>query len=298
MTTGVAVRQSGFAIMDKPVGITSFSLLASLGRTLGPATKSGHAGTLDSFASGVLICLFGRYTRLSDYFMSTSKGYQADILFGEETDTLDPTGAVVARGPVPTSEALHAALAGFGGDIMQAPPAYSAVHIDGQRAYERARKGQDVKPAPRPVTIHALDLVSYDGGIARINVSCSKGTYIRSLARDIALAAGSRGRLSALRRTFSGPFTVERATAVDDFGPESLLTLDQSIASALGLGVVRLSDEEAGVFSNGLPLFRLAAFSKLETVSPAAVFGPGERLLGIVTKLVAGWHYAFVMGNA
>lgn len=298
MTTGVAARQSGFAIMDKPVGITSFALLASLGRRMGPQTKSGHAGTLDSFASGVLLCLFGRYTRLSDYFMSTSKGYQADILFGEETDTLDPNGAVVARGPVPPFEALKAALAGFRGDIMQAPPAYSAVHIDGQRAYQRARKGEDVQPEPRPVTIHALDLVSYDNGVARINVSCSKGTYIRSLARDIALAAGSRGRLSALRRTFSGPFTVEHATAIDSFGPESLMTLDRSCADALGLGVVCLSEEEAAVFSNGLPLFRLASFLKLETVSPAAVFAPDERLLGIVTKPGAVWHYAFVLGNA
>lgn len=298
MTTGVAVRQSGFAIIDKPVGITSFSLLASLGRRLGPQAKSGHAGTLDSFASGVLICLFGRYTRLSDYFMSTAKGYQADILFGEETDTLDPHGAVVARGPLPTAAALDDALAGFRGEIMQAPPAYSAVHIDGQRAYERARKGQDVRPEPRPVTIAALELESYDNGVARIRVACSKGTYIRSLARDIALAAGSRGRLAALRRTFSGPFAVENAIAADDFGPESLRTLDRSIAGALGLGVVQLSDEEAAVFSNGLPLFRLASFSRLSIESPAAVFASDERFLGIVSRRGAVWQYDFVMGNA
>jgi len=297
VTDGVAIRHSGFAIIDKPVGPTSYSLLSGLGRRLGPGTKSGHAGTLDSFASGVLVCLFGRYTRLSDYFMGTRKGYEADILFGEETDTLDPNGEVIAQGPIPSMDALEVALAGFRGDILQAPPAYSAVHIDGERAYERARKGQDVRPEPRPVTIHALDLLSYECGIARVRVACSKGTYIRSLARDIAIACGSRGRLSALRRTSSGPFGVEEATDVDHFGPDSIMLLDESHARDLGLGVVRLSHEESSVFVHGLPLFRLASFSTLDAVSPMAVFAQDSRLLGIVVKKETVWQYAFVMGD-
>jgi len=297
VTDGVAIRHSGFAIIDKPVGPTSFSLLSALGRRLGPGTKSGHAGTLDSFASGVLVCLFGRYTRLSDYFMGTRKGYEADILFGEETDTLDPNGEVIAQGPIPSMDALKVALAGFRGDILQAPPAYSAVHIDGERAYERARRGQDVRPEPRPVTIHALDLLTYEGGVARVRVACSKGTYIRSLARDIAIACGSRGRLSALRRTSSGPFRVEEATDVDHFGPDSIMVLDESHAKDLGLGVVRLSLEESRVFVHGLPLFRLASFSTLDAVSPMAVFAQDSRLLGIVVKKETVWQYAFVMGD-
>jgi tRNA pseudouridine55 synthase len=297
VTNGVETRHSGFAIIDKPVGTTSFSVLSSLGRRLGRDTKSGHAGTLDSFASGVLVCLFGRYTRLSDYFMGTRKGYEADILFGEETDTLDPSGKVIAHGPIPSLDALEAVLGGFRGDIMQAPPVYSAVHIDGQRAYERARKGQDVRPVPRPVTIHDLNLLSYDNGVARIGVSCSKGTYIRSLGRDIALACGSRGRLSALRRTFSGPFRVEDATGVDHFGTDSIMTLDESHAKDLGLGAMRLSDEEARVFLHGLPLFRLASFSALDARSPLAVFDKDARLLGIVTRRESTWQYAFVMGD-
>jgi len=297
VTDGVSIRHSGFAIIDKPVGPTSFSLLSALGRRLGPGTKSGHAGTLDSFASGVLVCLFGRYTRLSDYFMGTRKGYEADILFGEETDTLDPNGEVIAQGPIPSMDALEEALAGFRGDILQAPPAYSAVHIDGERAYERARKGQDVRPEPRPVTIHALDLLSYEGGVARVRVACSKGTYIRSLARDIAVACGSRGRLSALRRISSGPFKVEEATDVDHFGSDSIMVLDESHAKDLGLGVVRLSLEESRVFVHGLPLFRLASFSALDAVSPMAVFAQDSRLLGIVVKKETAWQYAFVMGD-
>ncbi len=288
---------SGFAIVDKPVGMTSFKFLATLGRKLGDHVKSGHAGTLDSFASGVLVCLFGRYTRLSDYFMGTGKGYEADVLFGEETDTLDPEGSVVATAPVPTLAALEAVLPAFRGAILQAPPAYSAVHIDGERAYERARKGQDVQPKPRPVTIHALELLSYEAGIARVRISCSKGTYIRSLARDIAIACGSRGRLSALRRTGSGLFNIADAIRPDDFGPDSLRVLTPDVATGLGLGVIQLEHEESKAFSNGLPLFRLQTFNALESLVPVAVFGPDSSPLGVVSRMGTDWKYAFVMGS-
>lgn len=288
---------SGFAVIDKPVGMTSFKFLASLSRILGDRIKSGHAGTLDSFASGVLVCLFGRYTRLSDYFMGAGKGYEADILLGEETDTLDPEGSVIATSPLPTLQALEAALPAFRGNILQAPPAYSAVHIDGERAYERALKGQDVRPKARPVTIDALELLSYDAGIARIRVLCSKGTYIRSLARDLALACGSRGRLSALKRTHSGPFNIAEATKPEEFGPETLRVLTPGYANGLGLGVQRLGHDESKAFSNGLPLFRLETFAALEGVSPVAVFGPDDSPLGIVTRSGAAWKYAFVLGS-
>lgn len=288
---------SGFAVMDKPEGVTSFKFLSTLGRKLGDHIKSGHAGTLDSFAGGVLVCLFGRYTRLSDYFMGAGKGYEAEILLGEETDTLDPEGAVVATAPVPTLIALEAVLPSFRGTIMQAPPAYSAVHIDGERAYERARKGQDVQPKSRPVTIDALDLLSYEAGVARIRVVCSKGTYIRSLARDIALACGSRGRLSALRRTHSGPFSIAEAIRPEDFGAGSLRVLTPGYATGLGLGVVQLERDETKAFSNGLPLFRLDTFADLESSVPVAVFGPESLPLGIVSRSGSSWKYAFVLGS-
>jgi len=288
---------SGFAIVDKPVGMTSFKFLSSLGQKLGGHVKSGHAGTLDSFASGVLVCLFGRYTRLSDYFMGTGKVYEADVLFGEETDTLDPEGSVVATAPVPTLAALEAVLPAFRGDILQSPPAYSAVHIDGERAYERVRKGQDVQPIPRPVTIHSLELLSYEAGIARVSISCSKGTYIRSLARDIAIACGSRGRLSALRRTGSGLFNIADSIRPADFGLESLRVLTPDVATGLGLGIVQLEPEESKAFTNGLPLFRLHTFNALDSLVPVAVFGPEGLPLGVVTRIGTEWKYAFVMGS-
>lgn len=302
MTDGPSSPGSGFAVVDKPEGVTSYKFIATLGRRLGDRVKSGHAGTLDSFASGVLVCLFGRYTRLSDYFMGAGKGYEASVLFGEETDTLDPEGSVVATAPAPSLDALEAVLPAFRGDILQAPPAYSAVHVNGERAYERALRGEDVRPALRPVTIRSLELLSYEGGVARLRVSCTKGTYIRSLARDIALACGSRGRLAALRRTFSGPFSADTAVQADDFGPGSLRVLSESDAQGLGLRVVRLPGDEVRAFSNGLPLFRLATFAGLGGNGPIAAFDEAERLLGVVfrsdgSRSSGAWRYSFVLGG-
>jgi len=289
---------SGFAILDKPEGLTSFKFLSSLGRAVGPSVRHGHAGTLDSFASGVLVCLFGRYTRLSDFFMGAGKGYEADVLFGEETDTLDPEGRIIGTGPIPSLSSLEAALPSFRGDISQAPPAYSAVHIDGERAYERALKGQDVRPKARPVTIESLSLLSYESGIARLSIRCSKGTYVRSLARDIALACGTRGRLSALRRTFSGPFTAEDAISAQGFGAESLRELTRDDATGLGLASMSIGPEEERAFLNGLPLFRLASFSSLGGDGPFAVFSSSGSPLGIVARSGTAWRYAVVLGGA
>ncbi len=290
---------NGFAVLDKPVGVTSHSFLSSMARRLGPRVKSGHAGTLDSFASGVLICLFGRYTRLSDYFMCASKGYDADVLLGEETDTLDPSGRVVASAAPPSLAALEAALPSFRGDILQAPPAFSSVHIDGRRAYELALRGEAVEPKARPVTIGSLELLSYDGRMARLRVACSKGTYIRSLARDLGLAAGSRGRLQALRRTFSGPFAVESAVPPEAFGPGSLRALDAEGASGLGLRAIALDPAEALAFRKGLPLYRIASFASAPSrpSENVAAFDEEGVLLGIAQGQGTGWRYAFVLGG-
>ena len=289
----------GYAVVDKPAGLTSHRLLADIGRTLeartGAPVKLGHAGTLDSFATGVLICLFGRYTRLSDFFMGAGKGYEAVVAFGAETDTLDPSGSVVAEGPPPDRAALEAALPRFRGAIMQAPPAYSAVHVDGERAWERALRGEAVAPRERPVTVGELELLDYADGRARIRVSCSKGTYVRSLARDIALACGSRSHLAALRRTFSGPFRVEDAVAPDAFDASAIRCLTLADASGLGLAVESLAEPDAGAFAHGLPLFRVKAFKGREGDGrPVAAFGPGEAFLGIATGNSGAWRYAVV----
>lgn len=298
MTKVSAPSLSGYAILDKPPGITSFRFLSQLSRTLGAHVKAGHAGTLDSFATGVLVCLFGGYTRLSDYCMGMSKGYEADILFGEETDTLDPQGTVVASAPIPSIQALESCLPVFRGNIMQSPPAYSAVHINGERASERARKGEDVRPRARPVSIHALELLSFESGIAKIRVECSKGTYIRSLARDIALACDSRGRLAKLKRTFSGPFSLSDAYASSDFGLDSIRTLSEHDALGLGLEPMTLEAKDERPFLNGLPISRFEFSSTMNGRVPRAVFGNAGSFLGVLIPSGDGWKYGFVLGGS
>lgn len=301
----------GFCVVDKPSGLTSHKFLAPMKRSLGPKAKLGHAGTLDSFASGVLIALFGRYTRLSDYFMAAGKGYDALVRFGAETDTLDPGGRLVAEAPIPSREALERALPLFRGAVMQAPPAYSAVHIDGERAYARALRGETVEMKARPVTVSSLELLSYAGSDAALRIACSKGTYIRSLARDIALACGSRGHLVALRRTFSGPFRVEDAIAPEAVQAVSMRRLDEAMAGGLGLATARLGAEAARSFARGVPLHKIDEFkAAAETAScpfaaaPAesaaeprflAVFGQDGALLGIARRDGGSWRYAFVL---
>lgn len=309
---GDGAALEGFCVVDKPSGLTSHKLLAAMKRSLGSKAKLGHAGTLDSFASGVLIALFGRYTRLSDYFMAAGKGYDAVVRFGAETDTLDPEGTVIAEGPLPTREALERALPAFRGAVMQAPPAYSAVHVDGERAYERALRGEALEMKARPVTISSLELLSFDGAEASLRIACSKGTYIRSLARDLALASGSRGHLVALRRTFSGPFRAEDAIAPEAVEGGSMRRLDEPLARGLGLATIRLGAEAARNFARGMPLYKIDEFkaaAKAATrpsagagAEPEAVaaFGQDGALLGIARRDGArrdggAWRYAFVL---
>ena len=231
-------------------------------------------------------------------FRSTRKSYDAVIGFGTETDTLDPEGAEVARGPIPGLHDIEAALPGFLGPIMQVPPVYSALHVDGERSYERVRKGQEVILPPRPVTIYSLALKSYEDGKALVSVDCSKGTYIRSLARDIALACGSRGHLLALRRTSSGPFTLPGSVCLEDFNASRLRLMDPDIASGLGLECRVLEGTEAIAFSNGLPMGRMPSFATAPGATSVAVFDALGGFLGIASPKPApsnSWRYAFVL---
>jgi tRNA pseudouridine55 synthase len=205
-------------LLDKPSGLTSFQALSSIKRALGTGSV-GHTGTLDRFASGLLVVMCGRCTRLAALAESLDKEYLARIRFGTGTDTLDPEGAVVAEGPIPDRTALEAALPAFLGELRQAPPAYSAVHVGGRRAHELARSGRPVEPAERLVRITRLDLVSWDPPDAVLAVACSRGTYVRSLARDIAARLGTCAHVAELRRTRVGDFRVEEAVAPDAFEP-------------------------------------------------------------------------------
>jgi tRNA pseudouridine55 synthase len=264
--------------------------------------KVGHAGTLDRFATGLLVVLTGSYSRLASYVVAGSKRYRGLVVFGVETDTLDPEGAVVATGPIPALPDLEQALAGFRGSILQKPPAYSAVHVDGRRAYQIALRGGEPELKERRVEISSLELISYESGQARIEVVCSSGTYIRSLARDMALRCGSRAHLRELERDGVGPFDLEDAVAPEEFDPKTdLLALEPEDAPKLGLRALGLAAPELSArFVVGTSL-GAEAFLPLDgrgdaIGSKGAVFDRGDALLGVVRLERGGARYECVLG--
>jgi tRNA pseudouridine55 synthase len=210
----------GWIILDKPVGLGSTQAVSAVKRALReagePKTRVGHGGTLDPLASGVLPIALGEATKVAGRMLDATKDYEFTIRFGEETDTLDAEGQLIATSDVrPTRAEVEAVLTSFTGDIEQVPPAFSALKIEGKAAYARARAGETVELPPRKVTIHALRLVSTTADEAALAATVSKGTYVRSLARDIARALNSVGHVTMLRRTRSGPFSLESAISLD-----------------------------------------------------------------------------------
>lgn len=216
---------NGWIILDKPRGLGSTQAVAAVKRNLRSAgygkVKVGHGGTLDPLAEGVLPIAVGEATKLAGRMLDASKAYAFTVQFGTQTDTLDTEGPVVAESAVrPTLAQVQAVLGQFTGPIEQVPPAYSALKVDGQRAYDLARAGEDVVLATRSVVIEALEILSPLGGEGPLEqvtllANVSKGTYIRSLARDIALALGTVGHVTYLRRVKAGPFTEDQAISLD-----------------------------------------------------------------------------------
>lgn len=210
----------GWIILDKPLGLGSTQGVSAVKRALRDGAygkfKVGHGGTLDPLATGVLPIAVGEATKLAGRMLDSDKIYDFTVQFGVETDTLDLEGREVAVSAVrPSREAVEAMLTQFTGPIEQVPPAFSALKIDGERAYDLARKGQAVELATRAVTIHALALQDLDAESATLSAHVSKGTYIRSLARDIARALGTVGHVTMLRRIKAGPFGLESAISLD-----------------------------------------------------------------------------------
>jgi tRNA pseudouridine55 synthase len=208
---------SGFLIVDKPTGVTSFSIV-SLVRRLTGVRRVGHAGTLDPLASGVLPIAVGQATRLIEYLDDPSKTYEARIRFGATTDTYDAEGAVTSERDASSlaAAAVEDALRGFVGEIEQRPPAYSAIKLAGKPLYRYAREGKVVEAASRTVRIDSIELRSFEDGEAEITVRCGKGTYIRSVAHDLGERLGCGAHLAGLRRTRSGGFGIEDAHSPDD----------------------------------------------------------------------------------
>ncbi len=247
---------SGVLVIDKPEGPTSFDVVARVRRAL-KTREVGHCGTLDPLATGVVVVCVGTYTRLVRVLSADDKRYTATIAFGTSTTTDDREGDVVDRGdPAKVDEkALRAAVASMSGVQMQVPPAYSAIHIDGERAYAKARRGETVEMVAREVVVHGLSLLSLDvtddSARAVVDVHCGKGTYVRALARDIGVKLGVPAHLHALRRTRSGAYGLEDAVHLDDVDAQAAEALRTGTGAIRGVPLVPVNDEQAAALAQG-----------------------------------------------
>jgi tRNA pseudouridine55 synthase len=277
-----------------------------------------HTGTLDTFAHGLLVVLSGQAVKLSAWFTGCDKRYLAVACFGEETDTLDPQGKVIASAPVPKQSEIEAALPSFTGQIMQAPPLYSAIHINGKRAHELARAGIETEMKQRPVTIYQLTLRSWNPPHAELEVHCSSGTYIRSLARDLALSLGSRAHLCSLCRTTVGGFSIEEALSLHPEMRETeweasvrnaLKPLNAELFARIGVPCIALDEKTARSVAHGMDLTSLGLslpefptepdhFTKWSVessplVQRAALFGP-SACAAVIEQKNGSWKYCHV----
>jgi tRNA pseudouridine55 synthase len=299
-------------LLNKKAGVTSFGSLIPLKKAFGSG-KICHTGTLDKFARGLLVVLAGRAVKLSPWFTGCDKKYRALIRFGEETDTLDPEGTVIASALPPDRAALEAAIPHFCGTIEQAPPLYSAIHVGGRRAHEIARSGKTAEMKKRPVTIHSITLLSFESPCAEIAVHCSAGTYIRSLARDLALSCASRARLGELTRTDVGCFSLSGAVEAPDAQAgggeyralrENLRPVDRNVLAGLGISCVSVDAPTAASLAVGKnPADLIGGDQGLSQavssgVNSLALFGPEtagpEKPAAIIEKKNGRWTYAFV----
>ena len=241
----------GFLNINKPTGISSYDVIRHLKRLLPRGEKIGHAGTLDPFATGVLVVALGHACRLIEHVQTQPKEYRAAIILGATSDTDDAVGVITPTpaGAAPGGDDIRRVLASMIGTIQQVPPAHSAVHVRGRRAYEMAREGEKVELAARPVEIHAIELLAYDWPALEIHVTCGSGTYIRALARDIGRALGVGGYCRGLVRTRVGPFSLEQARGLEQVRP--LDDLISPLAAVAGLPTVQADEAQLRSLSYG-----------------------------------------------
>ncbi|HET8788628.1 MAG TPA: tRNA pseudouridine(55) synthase TruB [Actinomycetes bacterium] len=272
----------GVLVCDKAAGMTSHDVVARVRRLAGQR-RVGHGGTLDPPATGVLVLALGRATRLLPFLPTEPKRYLATVAFGAETDTLDAAGTVTATADAAAVDeaALRAAMAGFVGPQEQVPPMVSAIKVGGERLYAKARRGEQVERAPRPIVVHALELLGFSAGerpLATVEVVCSGGTYVRSLAADLGRAVGTLAHLAGLRRTAVGRFTEDQAHRLEDLAEEGKLAaavLDP--AAAMDPAAVRaLTPDEAAALATGRTL------DPTGRGDPVAAVGPDGRLVAVI----------------
>lgn len=287
MTANGGVTPSGLLIVDKPAGMTSHDVVARVRRLAG-TRRVGHAGTLDPMATGVLVLGIERATKLLTYLVGAGKSYDGTIRLGVATVTDDAEGEVTARadaGGVP-DEGIERAVAALRGDILQVPSSVSAIKVDGRRSYARVRAGEDVVLAARPVTVSRFDVLAHRRSVVEgcgvvdvdVSVDCSSGTYIRALARDIGVALGVGGHLTALRRTAVGPYGLSLARTLDELAG-AFAVLPVADAARAAFPARELTVEEARSVSHGM---RVPATGLGE--GPVAAFAPDGTLVALVSE--------------
>lgn len=298
---------NGWIILDKPVGLGSTQAVAAVKRNLREAglgkQKVGHGGTLDPLASGVLPIAVGEATKLCGRMLDASKAYAFTVRFGAETDTLDLEGKVIAESAHrPSLADVAAALPRFTGPIDQVPPVYSAIKVDGERAYDRARAGEDVALASRAVTIHALEIEAHEpeagrDGLAQVTLRAdvSKGTYVRSLARDLARALGTVGHVTMLRRLRAGPFALAQAISLDKLNEIGKGARLENVSLPLEAGLVDipaldLGSDQASAVRQGRVLTGLALHDGLYWARSGTVPLALVELLGGDARVVRGFN--------
>ena len=271
----------GLVVVDKPAGWTSHDVVAKSRGLLG-TRKVGHAGTLDPGATGVLLLGVGRATKLLRFLSPLGKSYVGEVVLGTETSTLDDSGEVTAIHDMAGTglAQVRAAAEGFVGDITQIPPMVSAVKVDGKRLHQLAREGKEVEREPRPVTIRSLEVTEGPAGeplVFTMAVSCSSGTYVRTLAADLGTALGGGAHLRNLRRTAVGPYTLDDAVPLEQVGPEVVRPMIEAVRH---LDRVDVDEEVAAAVAVGKVLDR-AVLGVGADDGPWAVVGEGERLLAV-----------------
>lgn len=280
----------GVLNIDKPSGLTSHDVVGRV-RYISHTRRVGHTGTLDPLATGVLVVCLGRATRLVEYVTGQPKTYLATIHLGQETNTYDAEGEIVAERALPTAVPLadiESHLTAFQGQIAQRPPLYSAIKKDGQPLYKLARQGKEITLEPRQVTVYEIKLLAWKQPFLNLQIHCSAGTYVRSIAHDLGQALGYGGHLTALRRTAVGAFTLDSAVALDNLTATNiahhLLPADQAVQH---LPSVTFSADDIAALFNGLAVGRQG---DAPDVVLARAYDPQGAFAGIVQAQGAQWR--------
>ena len=291
--------RDGLVVVDKPAGCTSHDVVARLRRAYGQR-RVGHAGTLDPDATGVLLVGLGRVTRLLRYLQDRPKVYRGDVMLGVATSTLDASGAVLDRRPLPvTREQVADAAARFVGDIQQVPPMVSALRVGGRRLHDLARRGQEVERAPRGVHVERFEVDAFQPGpypVATVVVECSAGTYVRSLAADLGAALGGCAHLDRLRRLAVGSFDLDEARPLDAVEHDPDAAVLDPAAAMRDLERVEVDDEQARGVRHGMT-FPCSSLPTTAGPGPFAFVGPDGDLLAVYERRPAGYKPTVVVAS-